>query len=493
VNLSDPFKGTRLDEDLIYLNGLNGAGPGYLLEPLHPDELRRQARRLKPEELFGSEDHAQALQDRDTAGAAHLDLAAYINPANLKQTGWGLIFPGAMPEVQVDALLERLSVLVAMRKEAAGDRFKLYRGASAPQPGESADQWVARNGLQPGTVNPAKIPYYLLLVGSPEEISFQFQFELDVQFAVGRLYFDDLDGYAHYASGVVHSESPTTAPPPRRAAFFSVANPDDPPTRLSAARLIQPLYNFCQGDELASLGWHVNLFSPEQAVKANLLNLLESPQPPALLFTASHGLGYPLAHPQQFTHQGALVCQDWPGPLNWNQAPIADMFLSAEDITSSLDLSGRIAFLFACFSAGAPEWDDFAAAKGKERQRLAEPPFLAALPQRLLDLPKGGVLAVIGHIGRSWGYSFAWSGAEGEPESFKSMLYQLLSGMPVGHALEPLNQRYAQIATLLSEDFQQARYDPDYDAKLLASHWIANNDARSYAILGDPAVKFGLE
>jgi hypothetical protein len=72
------------------------------------------------------------------------------------------------------------------------------------------------------------------------------------------------------------------------------------------------------------------------------------------------------------------------------------------------------------------------------------------------------------------------------------MLFQLFSGDPVGHAMEPLNQRYAQISTLLSEDFQKARYDLDYDARLLSGHWIANNDARSYAILGDPAVKINV-
>lgn len=481
-----------MDENLIYLNGVNGADGTYLVEPFSPDDLRRQSRRLSPDDLFGSADHAQALHDRQDLGAAHLDLAPYINPANLKQTGWGLVFPAALDDAGVDELLERLSDLVRLRQEQAGERFKIYRGLTAPQPGESADGWAARNGLQPGTVNPAKIPYYLLLVGSPSELSFQFQFELDVQFAVGRLHFSEMDSYANYARSVRQAETTAPSSARRRAAFFSVANLDDVSTPLSDQRLVQPLVDFCQGAELAPLGWQVDRFGPDQAHKAALSSLLESPQPPAFLFTASHGLGYPLGHPRQLSNQGALICQDWPGPKRWKDAPSADMLFGAADLSSVANLTGTIAFLFACFSAGTPEWDDFAAAKGSERLRLAAAAFLSALPQRLLGLPNGGALAIIGHVERAWGYSFAWPGADSEPESFKAMLYQLFSGQPLGHAMEALNQRYAQVSTLLSEDFQQSRYDPDYDARKLAGHWIANNDVRSYAVLGDPAVRFQL-
>ena len=481
-----------MDENLIYLNGLNGIGPGYLVEPFAPEALRQRARGLGTADLFGSEDHAQALQDRESAGAAHYDLAPYINPANLLQTGWGLVFPADMEQTRIDAILEALAELVVLRQGQAAGRYKLYTGDNAPQPGESADQWVARNGLQPGSVNPAKIPYYLTLVGSPAELSFQFQFELDVQFAVGRLDFNRLDDYAKYARSVKTAEAPQAAKSTKNAVFFGVANPDDPSTQLSSQRLIPPLYSFAQGDELAPLGWQSELAISGQATKDYLLSQLASKQPPAFLFTASHGLGYPLSHSSQLTTQGALVCQDWPGPLQWTSAPNPEMYLAADDIPAGANLTGSLAFLFACFSAGVPEWDDYALAKGKERLRLAQPPFTSALAQKLLSLPGGGALAVIGHVGRAWGYSFGWSGSDSEPESFKSMLFQLFSGDPVGHAMEPLNQRYAQISTLLSEDFQKARYDLDYDARLLSGHWIANNDARSYAILGDPAVKFNV-
>jgi hypothetical protein len=91
---------------------------------------------------------------------------------------------------------------------------------------------------------------------------------------------------------------------------------------------------------------------------------------------------------------------------------------------------------------------------------------------------------VIGHVERAWGYSFQWPEVGTQTEAFKSVLYSLMKGDPVGKALEDMNARYTEIAAQLSEELQSG----SVDARRLATLWTANNDARGYMLTGDPAV-----
>jgi hypothetical protein len=64
-----------------------------------------------------------------------------------------------------------------------------------------------------------------------------------------------------------------------------------------------------------------------------------------------------------------------------------------------------------------------------------------------------------------------------------------MKGIPIGYATEHLNLRYAQFATMLSSNFEDARYEPNFDPLKISTNWLAANDARGYAVIGDPAVK----
>lgn len=410
---------------------------------------------------------------------AHLDTRFEIDPRNLAEAGWGVIFP----ESRQDELREALAPLLALRKAQASLVSEGRYRELVHRRGESKARFLARYRVGPGPADPDLLPYFLLLAGSPEEMSFRFQYQLDVQYAVGRLSFDTAEEYARYAESVVAAEQGRIATA-RRVSFFGVSNPGDQATASSLRNLVTPLATRIARDRP---GWPVETVLGEDATKAALTERLGGARTPALLFTASHGLGFQLTDPRHLPHQGALLCQDWPGPQGWQGPIVHDHYLAGEDILDGASPAGLIAFFFACYGAGTPIYDSFE--MNGEQKRLAAESFVSRLPQRLLAHPRGGALAVLGHVDRAWSFSFDWPESGAQLQVFESALGRLLEGYPVGAATEYFNQRYAELFTDLSEEREEARWGARPDFLSLSALWTAAHDARSYAVLGDPAVR----
>ncbi|MDX9956361.1 MAG: hypothetical protein RBT75_19855 [Anaerolineae bacterium] len=480
-----------MSDELLYFNGINGDFGSYDLSPMTAEELVRFVRgEAIPENL-------RELRSRIMRGTTeYLGVKFGVNPTRLDEAGWGVIFPHypvgeEKCQKDVEAIREALQPLLQLREQQAGARFTEWcqgDGKGFRVGVDKKDKYLARHGMGPGPADPDKVPYYLLIVGSPVDIPYRFQSQLDVDYAVGRIHFETLDAYAAYAANVVAAE---TGPKKLagKAAFFSVANPGDPATRLTATELVQPLSHKVRIEHPA---WTVPLYEPDQAYKVTLADLLGGAETPDLLFTASHGMKFNNGSPRQMTHQGALLCQDWPGKT-WTGPIPQDFYFAGDDLKASADLSGLIAFFFACYAGGTPQYDEFVRytspdGKSATRPEIAPYPFLAQLPVKMLGR-SCGALAVVAHVERAWSCSFKWGRAGGQTTVFEATLNSLLKGEPIGMALEYFNQRYASLSVMLSDELEAIEFGKIYDPFELAGMWTANNDARGYAIIGDPAVR----
>jgi hypothetical protein len=264
----------------------------------------------------------------------------------------------------------------------------------------------------------------------------------------------------------------------------------------SADELVGPLAGHLAARQAGKgAAWEVPVFLGENATKARLTGLVGREAPPALLFVACHGMWFPRGDMRQRPHQGALLCQDWPGPLEWHPPkPIPpEYYLAADDVGEDDAPAGLIAIFFACYGAGTPRLDDFARCPGKAPPAIAPEAFLARLPQRLLGHPRGGALAVLGHVERAWGCSFFSQRAGRQLEAFEATLDDLLRGRPVGAATEWLNQRHAELAVDLNKELVDVEQGKIPDHPRLAGLWTAHQDARNYVLLGDPAVRVNVD
>lgn len=447
---------------LVYFNGLLPESGAYIAPPVGLDKL---AARIKQADVRPSASwRGEPIPD--------------VDPLDLGTAGWGVLFAHDADE----RVRQALRPLLRLRREQAADKnprfYREFWGAQGYRPGESRSRWLARTGIAPGPADPARVPYYLMLVGGPQSIPFRFQQDLSLQYAVGRIAFDSPEEYASYAATVVSAEESAPLPRPR-AVVFGVRNPDDPATEYALEELMMPAHARLSESEL---DWQVDDYFGPRATKSTLRRILTD-EVPALLFTGSHGLGLPADVSDHPGALGSLVCSDWKGPES-GEVLGPEHYYAAGDVAASADLRGLVVFSFACFSLGVPRHDSYAT-DGAPRL-LTERPFLAPLPKRLLGHANGGAAAVIGHVDRAKGYSFFWPGAGRQWGAIYSTLRRLMQGYPVGTAARYLSERSADIALELHR--YRSGGEPIEDEELVALY-SGFVDSRSYAVLGDPAVR----
>ncbi|MEN3333320.1 MAG: hypothetical protein V7641_2685 [Blastocatellia bacterium] len=419
---------------------------------------------------------------------AHYGVGAEVEDANdLEQAGWGVIFHSqAAPAVKA-----ALQPLLKRRSREARKRYKVFENSDGYQPGESAIRWLARHRVRPEIVDPdLGVPFYLMIVGSPEEIPFEFQYALDVYWAVGRLHFDEVEAYARYAQSVVDYETATSVPNARKISIFSTSHDFDTATQMFSNYVALPLAN---GDKLKEplgqrLNYSLESFIGKEATKENLnriLSGLTDGGPPALLLSGSHGMVYSKDDPRLANGQGALVCQDWSG---YGDITESDCY-GADNLPADAKVQGLIHFFFACYSAGWPMLDDFQAPLDGQSKQISPKPLMSRLPQRLLSHAAGGALATLGHVDRAWSYSFHSARIGGQIQGFRDVMTRILRGDRVGYATDQFDIRRVAVSDRLADKLRDIARGAQVSDNQLLGLWIERNDARNYVVLGDPAVR----
>jgi hypothetical protein len=476
---TDSTASAPADPDLLFVNGIDFDTGKYAFAPRSIDDIAKQVL-ARPGVRTFEETHG------DKPRSFELPFGV---TEKLEDAGWGIVFhEDTPPEVR-----KALDPLIELRRKRAADRLKVLDYKK----GEQVRDWYQRQGTSAGNLDPDKVPYYLLLIGGPDLIPFEFQYLVGVEYATGRLAFDKAEDYERYARSTVSYESAKAVLNAREIAYWGTRHLGDGATNLSASMLIDPLANGVPGSTgllkqaiNTQVRYDRKLSLGDDATKANLLQALHAQKPPAMLFTASHGLSMRSGQDGQTATQGALLCQDWPGFGSVR----TEHCLAATDIADDANVNGTVAMLFACYGAGTPDMDQFLKdlSQAGKAPPLAPQPFVAALPRRLLAHPNGSALAVIGHVDRAWGFSMqAAKVADPQIATFRNSIGDILSGLPVGHAMcGRFGARFAELsAMLLSATAPNAAVASRPTDRDLVNRWIERNDAQNFVLLGDPAVR----
>ena len=429
--------------------------------------------RPKPEELWGDEDA----------------------PDDLARQRWGIIAPAG--ELG-DRLIDAIAPLVAQRRRQQG-AVREYR-VPERMTMEEAARWKKRV-FRPGTDLDDDLPRYQLILGDLDQVPLALQQVQASDGFVGRIAFDDLDGYRAYAAKVVDWEDRPRAATEADAILHAVRD-GTAATRRGHEALIAPgadilrrrrtLHDVRYGE--------LRVTGSERPSPAELWAAAAVDRPGVLL-SLGHGVGVPRG---AATRDAARQRREQ-GALSFGSGGV----MTGADVAGRGILPGGVWLAVACFAAGTAETSDYRhwldtlrrtghAASDIEHvlDTLAhDRPFVAALPKAALADPSGP-LAFVGHVDLAWVYSFfdLDDRPRRRPDRLIGVMQALLNGHRAGVAVRKLTRFFAEVNTELTalENAHTAAGAAPLDdrASTRRGHlWMLRQDLAGYVLLGDPAVR----
>jgi len=426
--------------------------------------------------------------------------------SNLAKQRWGIVAPESKDGG--DELLAAIKPLIDLRTQEQGAKPIEFR-VPAKLDRKSIGDWLLKV-YENESIHEDERPLYLCLLGSPSQISLEFQQNVAHSAYIGRIHFDkpdgsiDVEAYAEYAQKVVRYARHGYTPEQPELLYY-VARDGTRATRNAVPKLVAPSVDASvravQRGKLNASVREVEADSVRHFFDAQIAVPNGKPRPSVLL-SVSHGLGgneddYGSFEAQR-RRQGALVL----GPKE---------VLDAEALAKETFLPGGLWLCFACFGAGTPatseyfSWLSELAKLGVFRESaqvvlnslaLSGQGFIASLPQAALRNPNGP-LAVVGHIDLAWNFSYIdlENPSESRSAKFTRALHAMAGGERMGFAHDEITEWFRSTNFTLSSMYEASddarinkRPDP-IDPKKRGPIWLLRNDLRGYVLLGDPAVR----
>lgn len=307
--------------------------------------------------------------------------------------GWGLLLPeneSLTPQERAAAVdaPDPIRDLLTTRPDAPVLRYRADRvGFLTAYYANGASRQISLSSAGNRGIAPGRLPYYLLICGSPKVIPWRLQYLLNQSCYVGRLDLDPpaLENYIRaLKSNWADMDSRADQP-----LVWAVDHSDADITHLMRRVIADPVAAKLQADQ--DWGAKVTTCAGDTATLNHLTTALAAKQP-ALIVTTSHGMTGPHQDP-------ALMAAQLGFPVDQQHA-----LVTADALLAAWEPRGAIWYAHACCSAGSDEsssYVDLLDAASPVLRTLQAVAALgsqsAPLPQRLLGAAKP-LRAFIGHV-----------------------------------------------------------------------------------------------
>jgi len=386
---------------------------------------------------------------------------------DLARTGWAVVFPEGV--TRRSAVFKAVAPLIKHRRRQIRERgstscLQVFLGRSGYKPGQSVAQFLEAAGVRE-KLDPARLGYHVLLVGSPEEIPFDFQMTLDIEYAVGRLWFDDPESIRSYVERLLRFEHERPASP--QHIDVACLATDGVPARTLDEQLLPALENALR-TRLPE--WRIRRLGPDAggSVEETARAIFGGGQSDLMVAAGQTWLG-------------------WEGLKKEEEDQVGWPLIGRERVPMDAVRSGRaprVVFLYGGATGGIDVRSRYAFMKTPPPLTYPDRPLISGFARAMLAW-ENGPLALVGKLDVSWLVA-PFEGRQSETFALSEALELVASGRTVGASMQSNSDLYHRKKHLANK---VDRLGTELDPRQTEGLRLSIENARCWLLLGDPAVR----